>query len=103
VVPWAEFQQIVARARIAIRMLEDKPFARVKEELAAGSAKESFTRTSIEGCPGSLTEEDEAHIKGATSTLYVAASDTTLTVLLVFILEMVLRPEHSPECSGRTR
>ncbi|TFY60473.1 hypothetical protein EVJ58_g5132 [Rhodofomes roseus] len=88
-VPGAEFQRSAARARLAVRALENEPYTK-----AAGTAKQSFTRSLIEDClaKGALTKEDEDHIKGVAGTIYVGASETTLTVLLTFVLEMVLHP-----------
>ncbi|KAH9834644.1 cytochrome P450 monooxygenase [Rhodofomes roseus] len=88
-VPGAEFQRSAARARLAVRALENEPYTK-----AAGTAKQSFTRSLIEDClaKGALTKEDEDRIKGVAGTIYVGASETTLTVLLTFVLEMVLHP-----------
>jgi len=93
--PGARFKQSAARARAAIRALEDVPYMQVKEEMAAGPAKASLTRSLIDNhlASGMLTEEDEAQIKGTAGALYVGGSDTTLTVILMFVLKMVLHPE----------
>ncbi|KAH9917078.1 cytochrome P450 [Fomitopsis serialis] len=86
------FKQSAARARAAIRALEDVPYMQVKERWwfmrCPGTAKASLTRSLIEVTSrAAADEEDEAQIKGAAGALY------TLTVVLMFVLEMVLHPE----------
>ncbi|EPT01064.1 hypothetical protein FOMPIDRAFT_112035 [Fomitopsis schrenkii] len=93
--PGAGFQKIAASAREGIRVVEDIPFEQVQREMSDGTAKDSFTKDMIElgQAKGDLSPETVSSMKGAAGMLYVAGTDTSLTPLVMLILEMTLHPE----------
>ncbi|KAI0734033.1 cytochrome P450 monooxygenase [Fomitopsis betulina] len=96
--PGAGFKKAAASARESIRAVEDIPFEQVQREMASnasGIAKDSFTKDMIEfgQTKGDLTPETLSSMKGAAGMLYVAGTDTSLTPLIMLILEMTLHPE----------
>lgn len=94
--PGGGFKKQALEVRHMVQRMMNDPFIRVKEEMASGTAKPSFTTFMIEemsqGGVAAMTPEIEADIKGAASVMY-ASSDTTHTALLTFVLMMVLHPE----------
>ncbi|KAH9917067.1 cytochrome P450 monooxygenase [Fomitopsis serialis] len=94
-IPGMSFKRATAKARKAVGDMEDIPYQAVKDDMATGSAKSSFTTALIEECSrkGVLTAEDERDIKGAAGTLYAAGTDTSLTSMIVFILVAVQHPD----------
>ncbi|EPS99956.1 hypothetical protein FOMPIDRAFT_1050052 [Fomitopsis schrenkii] len=93
--PGFGFTKNIARARRAVRTLEDIPYQRVKDEMIKGTARPSFVQQLVEEHrdAGTLSEEKEALIKSTAGIMYLGGTDTSLTSLLVFVLEMVLHPE----------
>ncbi|CCM06667.1 uncharacterized protein FIBRA_08952 [Fibroporia radiculosa] len=77
--------------RAGIQAMMDIPYQKVKTDMAAGKAKPSFLRMLIDGQPMASTDE-EREMSCAASMMYAAGSDTTVTVLLTFILAMVRHP-----------
>ncbi|KAF8885537.1 cytochrome P450 [Gymnopilus junonius] len=80
--------------RPTIQVMHDYPFQDVKNQIAEGTAKESFLSTHLEGLHHegqnyAYTVED---IKGATGVIYSAGADTTWSTLAIFMLAMVLYP-----------
>ncbi|KZT69378.1 cytochrome P450 [Daedalea quercina L-15889] len=81
-------------ARKAVKAMEDIPYDVVKSDVAAGTARPSFTASLIEELSrkGTFMEKDECDIKGAAGTLYAAGTGTSLASMIVFILVMVQCP-----------
>ncbi|EIN03788.1 cytochrome P450 [Punctularia strigosozonata HHB-11173 SS5] len=88
--PGAGFKRVAARMRRHREELVDTPFLRVKEQLAHGTAKPSFTASLLEQ-PG-VTSADEDFIKAAASIIYTGGSDTTIPNAHSFFLAMTLHP-----------
>ncbi|CCL99955.1 uncharacterized protein FIBRA_01980 [Fibroporia radiculosa] len=78
-----------------VKIMFDKPFNRAREALAAGSTKPSFLSALLDehSQKGSITPEDEYNVRGAAAMVYMAGSDTTISVMTTFVLAMVLYPE----------
>ncbi|CCL98337.1 uncharacterized protein FIBRA_00331 [Fibroporia radiculosa] len=94
-VPWAEVQRKASRMRPEIQQLHDVPYERVKNAMNAGSARTSFLASLIDkvSVDGEMTEDDMLNLKGVAGVVYLAGVDTTVTVMLNFVLAMVLHPE----------
>ncbi|TFY60387.1 hypothetical protein EVJ58_g5185 [Rhodofomes roseus] len=77
--PGAGFKRAALMAKEAIAATENIPYDSVKDDIAAGVAKPSFTTAMMQDClkKGALTSEDEI----------------TLTSIMVFILAMVQHPD----------
>lgn len=72
------------------------PFNQVKDEMAAGIAKKSFTSTLLDELDvKSEQERNEAEtiIRNCATVAYGGASDTTISASRTFILAMVLNPD----------
>ncbi|TFK67985.1 cytochrome P450 [Pluteus cervinus] len=95
--PFSTFKRNAQETKRAVDSMMNIPFNIVKDEMKAGIATPSFTSTLLEACrkpgQGSVAPEDEADIRGAAGTLYVAAEDTTVCVLETWFLAMTLYPE----------
>ncbi|KAK7464325.1 hypothetical protein VKT23_006493 [Stygiomarasmius scandens] len=73
----------------------EEPFAFVKNEMAAGRARTSFTSQML-----TSAEEDEELIKAAAFSLYTGGSDTAVSALTMFFLLMVLNPEQQKKAQA---
>ncbi|KAJ7706284.1 cytochrome P450 [Mycena rosella] len=93
--PGASFKRkakIWAKSALELR---DSPFEALKESIAAGTAISSFAADNLEKMRKSETPlpDQEVVIKNCASIAYLAGSDTTVSVVLSFILAMVLYPD----------
>ncbi|KAF8337882.1 cytochrome P450 [Cantharellus anzutake] len=102
--PGAHFRRVARSARpVSSRMLEE-PFRAVKasmHEQDAGISDISFTHNLLAGeghITGAKNEED--FIKRNAATLFGAASDTTVSSLMSFILGMTLHPEFQSKAQS---
>ncbi|PCH43261.1 cytochrome P450 [Wolfiporia cocos MD-104 SS10] len=93
--PGAGFMRDALAARKAVREHIDIPYDAVKNDVISGQAKSSFVSALIAQHlkDDTLTPNIEEDIKGGASGLYIAAAETTATVLTTFILAMVLHPK----------
>ncbi|KAK7687301.1 hypothetical protein QCA50_009806 [Cerrena zonata] len=87
--PGGRFKKKVTHARKCIRDMYDVPY-----NMALGVAWPSFTSSLLEECitDGKLSRNDEDSIKGAAANLYGGGTETTATVLTIFVLLMVTHP-----------
>ncbi|CAE6435190.1 unnamed protein product [Rhizoctonia solani] len=73
------------------------PFNWTREQMAAGTAAPSMLRNLLSDLASQKdslnAEEEEDRIRWTTGTMFSAGSDTTVAVLLVFVLAMTLHPE----------
>ncbi|CCL99952.1 uncharacterized protein FIBRA_01977 [Fibroporia radiculosa] len=78
-----------------VRIMLDEPYERVQRALAAGSTQPSFLSELLDeySKKGSITLEDEYNLKGAAAMVYIAGTDTTISVMMSFVLAMVLYPD----------
>ena len=92
--PGASFKREAAKWRRATRAMIDQPFQMVKDRIADGKVKPSFTSRELESwqhAGGNPTQE--TLIKNVAGISYAAGADTTVSTLLSFILAMVMYPE----------
>ncbi|KAF8509756.1 cytochrome P450 [Hysterangium stoloniferum] len=93
--PGASFKRKAAVWRKASTAMSVVPFEAVKNAMANGNALPSFTSSLLEELsrmPEKPANEEDV-IRGAGSTAYAAASDTTTSALHTFILAMACYPE----------
>lgn len=91
--PGASSQRFGAQIRNAFTEHKRGSFEHVKNNMAAGTAKDSIAKRLFErgeGTDGSL--QDEELLKEAISTVYLAGVETSHIVMSVFILAMILHP-----------
>ncbi|KAH7320356.1 cytochrome P450 [Rhizoctonia solani] len=74
------------------------PYNWTRDQMAAGTAAPSMLKNLLSNLPGqticrSDIMEEEDRIKWTTGTMFSAGSDTSVAVLLVFVLAMTLHPE----------
>ncbi|KAB5590603.1 O-methylsterigmatocystin oxidoreductase [Ceratobasidium theobromae] len=108
IIPWLEYvpawfpgagwKQTVDIWRKEQEDMNNIPFNWTKEQMATGEAQPSvlntlLTRLASQGPTSYSVEEDEDRIKWATGSLYGAASDTTASTALVFMVAMMRHPE----------
>ncbi|KDQ21383.1 hypothetical protein BOTBODRAFT_25823 [Botryobasidium botryosum FD-172 SS1] len=86
--PGAGFKRTAGAFRAELDDAVQRPFDRVKAELAAGTAVPSFTSSCLQD--GSYNDYDMIWSAGS---MYFAGSDTTLASLKTFILAMALYPD----------
>jgi len=78
---WRKFPEAMRRV----------PFARAKEDMVSGRARPSVASELLEGTQDQNMDEDA--MAACCATLYLGGSDTTVSVIVDFIHQMVLRPE----------
>ncbi|KAJ6569702.1 cytochrome P450 [Mycena sp. CBHHK59/15] len=88
--PGAQFQRDGLKSRKLGHEMLSRPFEMVKEQLANGRAEPCMITAELESATDSA---HEMLIKGTAATAYAGGSDTTLSILMSFILAMVLHPE----------
>ncbi|QRV92859.1 cytochrome P450 family protein [Ceratobasidium sp. AG-Ba] len=92
--PIAPFQRRVIELRKVLSDLRENPFRYVLEQMAEGTAENSFVSKLLQTEDGvSVDEETKEDIKGMAATFYAAASDTTVSGVQSFFLAMTLYPE----------
>ncbi|KAK7472778.1 hypothetical protein VKT23_000886 [Stygiomarasmius scandens] len=91
--PLAGFKRNARVVKEAVDSMMNVPFQMVKDQMLSGTANPCLTSRLLESCGESASLEDEEDIKGVAGTMYAAAEDTTVCVLLSFVLAMVLHPE----------
>ncbi|KZP10610.1 cytochrome P450 [Athelia psychrophila] len=92
--PGASFQKVGQEARKANIASFKFPFDEVKNALANGNAKSSFTARCLENLdPNGDTAFEELVIQNTAGTIHGAASDATISTLSTFFLAMVKYPE----------
>ncbi|KAJ7786209.1 cytochrome P450 [Mycena metata] len=91
--PGAGFKRkakIWAKSSLALR---DIPFENLKTSIAAGTAIPSFVADNLEKLRKQTPPADEEIIKNCAGIAYLAGSDTTVSLILVWVLAMTLNPE----------
>ncbi|KAG9090025.1 hypothetical protein FS749_000877 [Ceratobasidium sp. UAMH 11750] len=92
--PLAGFQRQAQYVRQLRAVHQTKPFECVLEQMANGTAEDSFTSKLLQPEDGqSVDDETKDQIKGIASSLYSAGSDTTVAGVQFFFLAMTLYPE----------
>ncbi|KAF8671716.1 cytochrome P450 [Rhizoctonia solani] len=92
--PGTAFHQMVASSRPVLHSFAENTFTFVKSESLKGTAEPSFTSKLLESDSSEgITSEEELHVKRIASSLYGAASDTTVSAVKSFFLAMTLYPD----------
>ncbi|KAG1756034.1 cytochrome P450 [Suillus lakei] len=89
--PGAGFKRLVRKWHDTLEETVSAPHKFVVDQMAAGIAPESFTSNLLGD--GTLSAEDEHHVKWSAATLYAGASDTTVSTIYSFFLAMTLFPD----------
>jgi len=94
--PFASFKKVAAYGRNQIARVIERPFQYVKTEMAAGTARPSFTSELLNDLmtnDGKIDPEMEDIVKWGAGSMYGAGGETTYAVVLSFMLAMVLYPD----------
>ncbi|PPQ72980.1 hypothetical protein CVT25_004560 [Psilocybe cyanescens] len=89
--PGAGFKKIAAEWAQTLVHMAEKPHQFVKEQIAYGTAKESFTSQLLES-PG-FNPSQEHDIMWSAASLYSGGADTTVSAIYAIFLAAVLNPE----------
>ncbi|KAJ7138644.1 cytochrome P450 [Mycena filopes] len=92
-VPGAGFKYKAKEWQELGRQVKEVPFAVVKDQMASGTARHSFSAQSLQKMADSenpyYTEET---VQSTAAVMFLAGSDTTVAALLTFILAMLANP-----------
>ncbi|KAJ7092623.1 cytochrome P450 [Mycena epipterygia] len=95
--PGASFKRKAKKWAKSSLELRDSPFEALKASMAAGTAIPSFVANNLEKLWKSETQTalsaQEEVIKNCAGIAYLAGSDTTVSLVLTWVLAMVLNPE----------
>jgi len=100
--PGAGFQKIAMKYRRHGREMVEKPFAFVQQQMAKGTAENSYVANLLEelrqakeigDLSDSAAAEEEASIKWSASVLYGAGAETSISSINSFFLWMILHPD----------
>ncbi|KAJ7025140.1 cytochrome P450 [Mycena alexandri] len=92
--PGAGFKRKADEWRDLGRQVQEVPFAEVKHQIAAGTARYSFSAQSLHNLDESENAYyTEKHIQATASVIYMAGSDSTIATVNTFILAMLANPE----------
>ncbi|KZT68558.1 cytochrome P450 [Daedalea quercina L-15889] len=92
--PGAAFKRAALHTRSLLQASNEVPYRMVKEAIGTGNARRSYVSTLVENAEkAGRINDDETDIMWSAVTVYGAATDTTKTALLTFLLAMVLYPE----------
>ncbi|KAJ6502264.1 cytochrome P450 [Mycena sanguinolenta] len=89
-IPGASFQRKAKLWASHRAQAMEKPFNFVEEQLAQGSAEDSFVSILRRE---NLPEEEVTYLKWAANSIYGGAADTTACAMYTFFLQMALHPE----------
>ncbi|GLB39728.1 putative cytochrome p450 [Lyophyllum shimeji] len=89
--PGAGFKRTAKSWAVTMNQMVDEPHQFVKHQMAAGTARPSFTSSLMEG--KSITAEEESDIKWSAASLYGGGTDTTVSAIYSFFLAMTRYPE----------
>ncbi|CCM02682.1 uncharacterized protein FIBRA_04788 [Fibroporia radiculosa] len=95
--PGAGFKRSAAQWKAKIEEFVDKPYEYVKESMRNGTALPCFCTTLLEEmqerCEKEIDAERDFDIRWAANSMYSASIDTTLTVVMHFMLAMIKHPD----------
>ncbi|KAJ4490644.1 cytochrome P450 [Lentinula aciculospora] len=74
-------------------IMRELPYAAAKEQISQGTARPSFTSYSLEKLTETGDLGQEQRVQSTAATMYTGATDSTVSVLLTFILAMLANPE----------
>ncbi|KAJ7731639.1 cytochrome P450 [Mycena metata] len=92
--PGAGFKRQAREWRKLGRRVQEVPFNELKHRISSGTAPYSFAAQCLEN----LAESKDAYyteetVRGTAAVVYIAGSDTTVAVLITFLLAMLANPE----------
>ncbi|QRV79774.1 cytochrome P450 family protein [Ceratobasidium sp. AG-Ba] len=88
------FQRRVVEIRKVLYDLREKPFRYVLEQMATGTAEDSFVSKLLQGEDGaSMDEQTKEDVKRIAASFYSAGADTTISAVQSFFLAMTLYPQ----------
>ncbi|KAK0234231.1 cytochrome P450 [Armillaria fumosa] len=88
--PGAGFKRTAREWALVLSEFLERPHNYVKQEMAAGRARLSFTSSHLEG---GVSAEEECDIKWLAASLYAGGADTTVASVYAFFKAMLLYPE----------
>ncbi|KAK0465859.1 cytochrome P450 [Desarmillaria tabescens] len=88
--PGAEFKRTAKEWRSTLCKVVERPHDFVKQRIAAGDARYSFTSSQLED---GMSIDKEFDIKWAAATLYIGGSDTTVAAISAFFKAMIMYPD----------
>ncbi|KAH8107959.1 cytochrome P450 [Cristinia sonorae] len=92
--PGSNFRRKVAETRQLVQSMINAPYDMVKQRLESGAWPSMIGHLVEQHLhDGKISAEDEADIRGAGATIYSAGTETTATVMCIFILVMVRQPD----------
>ncbi|QRW12335.1 cytochrome P450 family protein [Ceratobasidium sp. AG-Ba] len=92
--PIFPFQRRAKQAKRIFDLHCQEPFKFVQEQMASGTAEDSFTSKLLQPENGQLRDDDtKEHAQCIAATLYGAGSDTTVSAVQSFFLAMTLYPQ----------
>ncbi|KAF8528428.1 cytochrome P450 [Hysterangium stoloniferum] len=94
--PFANFRREALEGRRQLQSVVDRPYQRVKSDMAKGTAPSSIVSdllNNIEHEYGRMDDDAENTIKWAAGTLYGAGGETIYGTVMTFIIAMILFPE----------
>ncbi|KAJ7483546.1 cytochrome P450 [Mycena latifolia] len=92
-IPGAEFKRMAKQWHKATRELLERPFAHVKQNIALGTARPSFTSMSLSSLQDNDNDGQESVVKATAASIYAAGADTTVAALGTFVLAMLANPD----------
>ncbi|KAL0953804.1 hypothetical protein HGRIS_004986 [Hohenbuehelia grisea] len=97
--PGTHYASFARASRPAVKNMNDLPFEKVRQDLAAGVAAPSLTATELNRLERSesVGPEDIPDIKGAAAVIFGAGAETTWSTMLIFVLTMTLHPQVQKE------
>ncbi|KLO07044.1 cytochrome P450 [Schizopora paradoxa] len=92
--PGAGFQKVAEEGRKLSNDLQSRPYEAAKAQIKAGTAHNSITAKLLDDLMGkNITDIDESFIQRIAAVVYIAGADTSVAVLLTFIVAMLKNPE----------
>ncbi|KAJ7438060.1 cytochrome P450 [Mycena latifolia] len=92
-IPGADFKRMAKKWHKAARELLERPFAHVKQNIALGTARPSFTSLSLTALQDNENDGQESVVKTTAANMYAAGADTTVAALGTFVLAMLANPD----------
>ncbi|KAG2064540.1 cytochrome P450 [Suillus decipiens] len=89
--PGAGFKRLARECRETIEEMAAIPYKFVKDQMAAGTALDSFASGMLKD--RTLTEEEEDVVKWSAVSLFSGGADTTVSAIYSFFLAMTLYPD----------
>jgi len=93
--PFSQWKRDAEEIRECIKRAHGTPYAMVKAKMRSGDTEESLVFNAINSAGGldRLSVEDEADIRGVAGILYLAAQETTVSMMHAYVFALVLFPD----------